>query len=494
MKLERNHVEIEKLSNSIKVWMESKLGGRLGLITSLDGGQLSTVMLDPLNGSAEYWESPLNADSYKSITMMVPQAHWFERVMWDMFGILPEGHPRLKHVILHEIYPADFFPLRTVPFKTDKGASNDRSFHFLEVRGEGVYEIPVGPIHAGVIEPGHFRFSCFGETILNLELRLGYVHRGIEKRLTEVPWKKARFVAEAAASDTAAANALAHAVAIESILGVAATPFANHLRTLAAEIERLAIHIIDLGGMGTDTGFLGFSQNMSRLRGNALGLGQALSGSRFLRGFIQPGGVMKVSDASLARVRKNAKALREDLKIPIQLLQDSQIATERMEVAGISKSLANEFGMVGVAARASGIDYDCRKHFPHGTYPQYSPPAAIELGGDILCRAHVRAREIMTSLDVIDTVLDNMPTGEHMVDVPDKLPGNSVGVGIVEAFRGELLHFVVTDDDGNIRRYCIKDPSRNNWTAVSIAIRNNLIADFPLCNKSLALSYSGNDL
>jgi Ni,Fe-hydrogenase III large subunit len=494
MKLEKQEVEIERLSNSIKIWMESKLGGRLGLITSVDGGQVSTIMLDPANGSAEYWESPLKADSYKSVTLMVPQAHWFERVMWDMFGILPEGHPRLKHVILHDIYPADFFPLRTVPFKSNKDVSNDRSFHFLEVRGEGVYEIPVGPIHAGVIEPGHFRFSCFGETILNLELRLGYVHRGIEKRLTEVPWKKARFVAESAASDTAAANALAHAVAIESILGVQVTPVANHLRTLAAELERLAIHIIDLGGMGTDTGFLGFSQNMSRLRGNALGLGQALCGSRFLRGFIMPGGVMKVSDASLSKIRKNAKALREELKIPISLLQESQIATERMEVAGISRSLANEFGMVGVAARASGIDYDCRRHFAHGTYPEYAPAAAVELGGDILCRARVRAREIMTSLDVIEAILENMPTGEHMIDVPEKLPANAVGVGIVEAFRGELLHFVVTGDDGNIRRYCVKDPSRNNWTAVSIAIRNNLIADFPLCNKSLALSYSGNDL
>ncbi len=494
MKLERQEVEVEKLPSAIKIWMETKLGGRLGLVTSIDGSQISTIMLDPASGVAEYWESPLKTDSYKSITTMVPQAHWFERVTWDMFGIVPEGHPRLKHVILHDIFPEDFFPLRTAPFKGKRTPAADRGFHFLEVRGEGVYELPVGPIHAGVIEPGHFRFSCFGETILNLELRLGYVHRGIEKRMTEVPWQKARFVAEAAASDTAAANALAHAVAMESIMDIEVTPRANHMRTLAAEIERLAIHIIDLGGMGTDTGFLGFSQNMSRLRGNALGLGQALCGSRFLRAFIKPGGTMKVSDAALSKIRTNARDLREALKTPISLLQESQVATERMEVAPISRSLANEFGMVGVAARACGIDYDCRRHFPHGTYPQFAPPPAVELGGDVLCRARVRAREIVTSLDTIEAVLENLPPGEFTVPVPERLPPNKIACGIVEAFRGELLHFVVTGDDGNIRRYCIKDPSRNNWTAVSIAIRNNLIADFPLCNKSLALSYSGNDL
>ena len=494
MKLERHEVEIEKLAHSIKIWMESRLGGRLGTVTSLDGNQLVTIMLDPAAGLAEYWETPLKGDSYKSLTLMVPQAHWFERVLWDMFGIVPEGHPRLKHVVLHDIYPADFFPLRKIPFTSEKLLRKDRAFNFLEVRGEGVYEIPVGPIHAGVIEPGHFRFSCFGETILNLELRFGYVHRGVEKRLTEVPWQKARFVAEAAASDTAVGNALAHAIAIESILGIEPPPFAQFMRSLALEIERLAIHIIDVAGMGTDTGFLGFAQNMSRLRGKALGLGETLTGSRFLRAFVLPGGVRKFDTAVLAKIKENASLLRAELEPLMALLKDSQVARERMEVASISRSLAGEFGLVGVVGRACGIDYDTRRHFAHGAYPQYAPPAAVELKGDIYCRANVRMTEIMTSLDVIDKVLENAPSPDFAVALPDKLPANQIGLGIVEAFRGELMHLVVTDGEGKIRRYCIKDPSFNNWTAVSIAIRNNLIADFPLCNKSLALSYSGNDL
>jgi len=494
MKLEKKIVEIGNLSQSIRSWMEGPSGRRLGLLTSIDGGQLATLMLDPQKSVVEYWESPLKADSYRSLTLMVPQAHWHERVLWDMFGITPEGHPRMKHVLLHDVYPPDFFPLRKIPFFDSKGFSKDRSFNFLEVRGEGVYEIPVGPIHAGVIEPGHFRFSCFGETILNLELKLGYVHRGVEKRLTELPWQKGRFLAEAAASDTAAANALAHAVALESIMGIEPTATAQHFRTLALEMERLAMHIIDLAGMGTDTGYLGFAQNMSRLRGKALGLAHNLSGSRFLRAFILPGGVRNVDTSVLAKIKKNARELKAELKPLIGFLHESQIARERMEIASISRSLANEFGMVGIVARACGIDYDCRQSFPHGTYPNFAPPVTVGLKGDIYSRAQVRTGEIFTSLDVIDAILENIADGPTMVSVPEQLPADTYGVGIVEAFRGELIHFVATDSDGKIVRYNINDPSHNNWTAVSIAIRDNLIADFPLCNKSLALSYSGNDL
>jgi Ni,Fe-hydrogenase III large subunit len=494
MKLERQKVDIGELSRAIKSFMETKSGSRLGLLTSLDGGQICTIMLDPNSNSAEFWESELGCDSYKSVTPMLPQAHWFERIIWDMFGIVPEGHPRLKHVILHSPYTADFLPLRTAPRKGESVEAGDRDFKFLEVRGEGVHEIPLGPIHAGVIEPGHFRLSCFGETIINLELKLGYVHRGVEKRMTEVPWKKSRLVAESSASDSAAANALAHAIAIESILDMKVSAYANHLRTVAIEIERLAAHMFDLGGIGSEIGFLGFSQNMLRLREDALALAQSLSGSRFLRGFIIPGGVMKTGDASLSKIRTAAKALRKNLKVPLQLLKESQSATERMEVAGISRSLANEFGMVGVAARACGIDYDCRRHFSHGTYPEYAPAAAVEGGGDVLSRTRVRMREIESSLNVIEAVLENLPASEAAANLPESLPANSIGLGIVEAFRGELLHLIVTGADGTIRRYCINDPSRNNWTAISIAIRNNLIADFPLCNQSFALSYSGNDL
>jgi Ni,Fe-hydrogenase III large subunit len=204
---------------------------------------------------------------------------------------------------LHEEYPDGFFPLRKVPLPADFKPPIGKNFDFLEVKGEGVYELPVGPIHAGIIEPGHFRFSCYGETIVNLEVRLGYLHRGVEKRLAQTAIDKMHFVAEAVSSDTACANALAHAEAIESVMAVSATDRARYLRSIALEIERLAVHIVDVGGMATDIGLLGISATMGRLRGRALGMADLLSGSRFLRGFIVPGGVRLSSEKQLSQLK-----------------------------------------------------------------------------------------------------------------------------------------------------------------------------------------------
>ena len=494
MKFERQNVEIGNLSNSMRTYMETRPGSRLGLLTSLDGGQIATIILNPASGSVEFWEAALKSTSYRSLTDVVPQAHWFEQTLWDMFGIVPEGHPRLKHVMLHENYAADFYPLRTAQRISESENEGGRVLDILNVRAEGVHEIPLGPIYAGAIEAGHFRLSCFGETIVNLEMKLGYVHRGIEKRLTEVPWQKSRYIVESSATDSAASNALAHAVAIESLFDVQVSAYANHLRTVAIEIERLSAHIFDLAGIGSEIGFFALSQNLMRLREDALGLGQSLSGSRFMRGFIFPGGVMKSNETYFSKIMKATRTLRNNLKVPLQLLQESQTATERMNVASISRALALEIGTVGVTARASGIEYDCRKHFAHGSYPEFAPPAVVEDGGGVLSRTRVRIREIDSSLDVIETMLENLAKNEAAVNLPHALPADAIGVSIVEAFRGELLHLVITGSAGNIRRYCVKDPSQNNWTAISIAARNSLIADFPLCSKSFGLSCSGNDL
>jgi Ni,Fe-hydrogenase III large subunit/Ni,Fe-hydrogenase III component G len=524
MKPDLREVTAENLATSVKSWTSGRQDGRLGLLTSIDGRQLVSLVLDPHAGRAECWTTPLSGDSFRSLTNIAPQAHWFERTLFDMFGLRAEGHPRLKHMLLHDEYDSDFHPLswrETENHKNDSNhehaqplaRSNDsgsveisskvgakREYQFLEVRGEGVYELPVGPIHAGVIEPGHFRFNCFGETIVNLELRLGFVHRGVEKRMTEVPWQKARFVAEAAASDTASANAIAHATAIESIFDVEVPLLALKLRTLALEIERLAIHIIDVGGMGTDTGFLAVSAGCGRLRGKALAMGQALSGSRFLRAFTMPGGVMKIDPKNIQWIKKTSAELREELRPLLEILRVNQSARERMQTIGkLSTSLAQEFGMVGIVARGCGINYDTRQFFPHCSYPTDAPPPVVETGGDILARLRVRLGEIKTSFDVIDRISAELLEGDLLkgptsIKLPENLPANRVGLGIVEAFRGELIHLVFTDQAGKLQRYAIKDPSVNNWTTVSIAIRNNLIADFPLCNKSLALSYSGNDL
>lgn len=491
MRIERITVDVDKRAEKLRSWIHS--GGRLGTITSIDGDQLVTLVLDPENGAVQLWESPLSENTYSSLTPTIPQCHWFERSTWDMFGLVPLNHPRLKHNLLHEPYEPDLVPLKKL-----KGSVMDRlhrDYHHLEVKGKGVYEIPVGPIHAGIIEPGHFRFSCLGEVIVNLEIKLGYVHRGVERRLTEVDWRNACFIAEASASDSAAANALAHAVALESIWQLSCPPRGNALRTLSLEIERIAMHIADLGGLASDIGFLAIGSSLSRLRGDALRLGELLTGSRFQRAFIVPGGVRKEPPASkFIEIRENGRKLKRDLLPVIDMLLSNQVACDRMQKTGrITPNLAADFGLVGVAGRASGIEYDARHHFEHGLYPNARPVMAFQRGGDVYSRAKVRVDEINSSFEIIERILEDLPGGDVFLETPGLLP-NRVGVGVVESHRGELIHLIFTGDKGEIVRYAIKDASVNNWTALAIAVRNNLVSDFPLCNKSFSLSYSGHDL
>ncbi|HEX2949165.1 MAG TPA: NADH-quinone oxidoreductase subunit C [Armatimonadota bacterium] len=431
--------------------------------------------------------------SYPSLTATIPTAHWAERAVGDLFGIRASGHPRWKSLWLHDDrWPMDFFPLA--------GASQAtvarEPYRFLQVEGEGTHEIPVGPIHAGIIEPGHFRFSCVGEIITNLEIRLGYQHRGIEKRLTEVPWQQSCFIAESASSDTAAGNALAHAVAIEQMLGITAPPRAQALRTIALELERLANHIGDVGALAGDIGFSPGASLFPPFRGATLALAQRLTGNRRQRWYIIPGGVARDIDETnrrmlLADLSSLAKRVRDHL--PVVLEHPGVI--ERMEGTGrLAPSLARDFGIVGPAGRASGSQYDARRHFVHGNYPELAPEPAHRETGDVLARAQIKAEEIDSSINILTQLLESLPSSPICTELPSILPANAVGVGIVEAWRGELIHWITTDAAGQIARYAIKDPSFNNWTGLAIAIRGNLVADFPLCNKSFNLSYSGNDL
>jgi hypothetical protein len=232
-----------------------RFGHQTARVNSKGGLSLEVLLLDTASGGGTILSVPIpEGDSgYPSLTPHVPAAHWAERAIGDFFGLKAEGHPRWKSLILHEAWPADLTPLRD-----DSSGKSERvmdRYEFMEVHGEGVHEIPVGPIHAGIIEPGHFRFSCLGEIITNLEIRLGYQHRGVERRLTEVPWQHTRFLAESASSDTTIGNALAHAVAIEQILGLTSPPRAQSLRTIVLEIERLANHLGDFGGLSADIGY-----------------------------------------------------------------------------------------------------------------------------------------------------------------------------------------------------------------------------------------------
>ncbi len=492
MKPSHEIVAAEDRANRLRNWLEEP-SRRLGHITSIDGSQLITLVLNTETGTAHLWETPLEGTNYHSLTAVVPQSHWFERTLWDMFGLVPEGHPRLKHNLLHEPYPPDLLPLSsgTIPHLP----TDHRIFHAMDVEGDGIYEIPVGPIHAGIIEPGHFRFSCLGEVIFNLEIRLGYVHRGIEKRLCEVKWQNQRFVAEAAASDSAVAYSLANAVALESICDVEISERANFIRSIALEIERTAMHISDLGGLAGDIGFLAIAATLSRLRGSALRLGELLSGSRLQRGFICPGGTSRDPSKNLTQIQTDVRNLKKDLAPVFDFFLSNQVALDRMQGIGkVSHRLASDFALVGVAGRASGIEYDARRHFSHGAFPEQSMDIAVESQGDVFARANVRVNELQNSLQLIDKLIETLPDGVICSPMPEALEPNQVGLSVVEAHRGELIHLVFTDAKGKVVRYAVKDPSVNNWTGLAIAVRNNLVSDFPLCNKSFSLSYSGHDL
>lgn len=468
-------------------------GVRLGLITSVDGTQLITLILHTISSEAELWLTPLESNRYQSLTPHIAQAHWQERSLWDMFGLFPVGHPRLKHNLLHEAYKESFFPL--LPDTLEDKSTSYRSHSPMKVSGSGIYEVPVGPIHAGIIEPGHFRFSCLGEVVYNLEIRLGYVHRGIEKRMIETPLSKQRFLAESVASDSAVSYALAHATAIEDVCKFVVPDRALYLRSLALEVERVAMHINDLGGLAGDIGYLGVATALSRLRGVALQIGELISGSRLMRGFICPGGVLLDPDNRLLEVQKLTSQLQKKLLTPLNAMLSNQVVIDRLDKIGcVSRRLAEDFGLTGPTARASALAYDARHHFAHGIYPRIKLAAIDESGGDVLSRTKVRMAEIQSSLNVIQTCIDTMPAGCVLEKLPKELPGNSVGIGVVESHRGELIHMGWTDGEGKLKRYVIKDASVNNWTALAIAARTNLLADFPLCNKSFALSYGGHDL
>ena len=478
--------------------LAKRSGWRFGHMTvrrEADGERLlQMLLLRPKSGSGEIVEArlPAGETEFPSITAGLPAAHFAERSIGDMWGLRASGHPWWKSLILHESAGA-YDP----PFvQSGDGPIQRRDSHFLTVGGEGVHQIPVGPIHAGIIEPGHFRFSCLGEVIANLEISLGYQHRGIESRLADMPWAQTRHVVESASLDSAVAYGLGHATAVESLLEIEVPKRATATRTLALEIERIANHLGDIGALASDVGFAVGAATFGRLRGAALGLGQTLSGSRFQRGFVCPGGVSrKVRDDNLADLERNLAAMRPMVVEACALVLDNPGFEERLDGVGVlSASLAAEFGIVGPAARASGSGYDARMHFEQGLFPAQPLVPSWAQGGDALCRALIRREEILASWNVLEAVLGDLPSGTDCAVLPPNLPAHRSSVAVVEAWRGELIHWITTGPSGEISRYALRDPSFQNWTGVAIASRRNLVSDFPIINKSFNLSYSGNDL
>jgi Ni,Fe-hydrogenase III large subunit len=423
-------------------------------------------------------------NDYESLTPECPQVHLFERELWEQYGIVPQGHPWLKSVRFPSISGNGITPI-----------AGDASF--FELEGEEVHEVSVGPVHAGVIEPGHFRFQCHGENVYHLEIALGYQHRGIERMLQMPTYASQRLLlAETIAGDTTIGHASAHVQVMECLANVMVPPRALALRGIALELERLANHTGDLGALSGDAGFLPTASYCGRLRGDFLNMTALLCGSRFGRGMLCNGGV--ACDADSARLNELTKKLTAtycDVHNAVELLFNTASVMARFEDTGsISGITARELGLVGPAARACGIKKDIRSDFPSGIFNFALIPAAVWETGDVFARAFVRWLEIQQSVEFIQTQLTCMPEGPICTVQEGTMLPEHIAVSLIEGWRGELCHCALTDKHGSVSGYKVVDPSFHNWMGLAMSLRGQQISDFPLCNKSFNLSYCGHDL
>ncbi len=427
-------------------------------------------------------------DAYPALTPDCPQAHWFEREIYEQWAIKPEGHPWLKPIRFHESYAkkADSSRRSCVPI----GITD-----FFRLEGAEIHDVAVGPVHAGIIEPGHFRFECHGENVYHLEISLGYQHRGVEPALVGGPDRRTLHYMETLAGDTTIGHATAYAHVLETLTGTAVSPRALTIRGIALELERLANHVGDLGALAADVGYLPTASFCGRLRGDFLNMTALLCGSRFGRGLVTPGGVEFDLDNNLiAELQNRISVAFKETAAAVNLLWDSPSVLARFENTGIiSADAVEDLGLVGPAARACDVVRDARYDLPSGIFRFVQIPVSTWSTGDVFARAYVRWMEIQRSVDFIKSQLAVLPEGQTIADIAAPAP-NSLAVSIVEGWRGEICHVAITDGDGRFRHYKIIDPSFHNWMGLALALRNQQISDFPLCNKSFNLSYCGHDL
>jgi Ni,Fe-hydrogenase III large subunit/Ni,Fe-hydrogenase III component G len=440
---------------------------------------------------------PLAGDrlEYPDLSAVFPSATRMQRAVFDLLGLSAAGAVDQRPWLRHAAWPADFFPLRHDADPQRAFENEQERYAFVSVEGDGVHEIPVGPIHAGIIEPGHFRFSIVGEKVLRLEERLGYVHKGIERRFAGMPLADGHRLAGRVSGDSTVAYAWAYAMAAEAASGCAIPPRAAWLRALLLERERVANHLGDLGALGNDGGLAFGLAQFSRLRELWQRTSAAIFGHRLLMDRIVPGGVaMDPSRAGLADVRAQCRELREEVNRLRSIYDEHAGLQDRFLTAGIvTPELAAQLGLTGFAARASGWPRDLRVDFPCPPYGQLAVQAAMEVRGDVAARVTVRFDEVFESLRLIEAIVDGMPDGPVRVDLPRRSePG--FGIGWVEGWRGDVLVALEVDAEGRLQRCHCHDPSWQNWPLLEHAVIGNIVPDFPLINKSFNLSYSGQDL
>ena len=430
---------------------------------------------------------------YPGIADLFPSANRMQRAAYDLVGVHPEGGADHRKWLRHGAWPAGSFPLRKDFDSSAKYEAVPDRYPFVRVEGEGVHEIPVGPVHAGTIEPGHFRFSIVGETILKLEERLGYKHKGVEKRFEALGAREGARLAGRISGDSTVAYAWAYAMALEGAAGIEPPARAIALRAIALELERVANHLGDLGYLGNDVALsFGFFQ-FWRLKEVLLRAHGELFGHRYLMDFVVPGGVER-NVAGIERLSKVLAYIKAEVEVLRGIYDEHAGAQDRFIMAGqVLPELAARLGLTGPAARASGQARDLRVDLSLPPYETLAVRKAGHQRGDVAARVAVRFDELAESIRLIEELVERLPPGP--IQAPWRAPqAGSRGCGWIEGWRGEVFVALEVGADGRLQRVHAHDPSWQNWPALERAVLGNIVPDFPLINKSFNLSYSGHDL
>lgn len=434
----------------------------------------------------------VDAPTVPSLARVSFPAGRFEREMRDFYGIVPIGHPLPHRLARHKHWPQGWYPMLAdagapPPFGPTEGA-----YPFLRVEGPGVYEIPVGPVHAGMIGPGHFRFSVVGESILKLKARLWFTHKGLTKLAEGRTPAEALPLAERVSGDTTVGHSTAFCCAVEDALGVDVPEPSRAARAALLEIERLYNHVADIGALCMDVGYGILNVHAQRVREDVLRLGAEVTGHRLMRGGVVLGGAALTAVPTSARLTRIA----DDVSEIVDLALRQSVVVDRFTATGVlNAENAREIGVLGYVGRASGVDVDARRDHP--SHPATADVrAAVRTEGDVLARFAVRAEEARASVDLLRVLLPDLRCGLLVAELPARPEGaaGAAGSGLVEGWRGTIAHRVELGPDGRLTRLAVVDPSFLTWPALPVALRGMIVADFPVINKSFNLSYAGNDL
>ena len=486
MQLRRNEADVRAWSAFAEA-----LGRGEGELLALfgDQGRVHMIVRDPDTNAVEMLTVAVEDGRYPSVGAHHAPAIRLERAIRDLYGYEPQGLHDTRPWLDHGAFEV------SAPLGTRAPAARQAAYMFLPAEGEGLHQIPVGPVHAGIIEPGHFRFTANGETIVRLEQRLGYVHKGVESLMAGATLDRASQLAGRVSGDSTVAYQFAFARAAEAALGMEAAPRAVHLRALMAELERIANHLGDFGAICNDASFTLIHAHCGILREQVLQAADFCFGHRLMRDRIVPGGVaVDLNEEGVVRLRGLVAEVGPRFRELYEFYDGTTSLLDRTVTTGIvAPDLVRRFAPGGYVGRGAGRDFDVRRDFSYAPYDRLSFKVAGHAAGDVDARVRVRADEIAASVSLVSQILDALPDGDLRTALPVPREVRE-GVGIVEGFRGDVIVYLRLAADGTVERCHPRDPSWFQWPLLEAAVEGNIVADFPLCNKSFNCSYSGHDL